>query len=134
MDTHDPARLALTLTADRQTCDGAWWPRSRDLGLEVCSLFETWPAELGLISRVYYCPLDWDDAPVAVAIPKRRGRLRMGHLPSQDTHHVVLGMLDGKRRTLVVLPSTTSEQTAVPYLRAFGRLPDGAPPVTGPRV
>lgn len=131
MYTHLPARLVLTLTNDQRWGDGAWWPRSRDLAVEVVDLFAAWPTEAGLLSRMYYCPLDWDDAPQAVAIPKRHGRLRLGHLPAQDEHHVVLAMLDGQRRTLAVVPSTTPAPSAEQFLRAFGRHPDAPPPPLG---
>lgn len=131
MDTHRSARLVLAPTTGPRPGVGAWWPRSRHLATELVSLFEAWPPEAGLLSRVYYCPLDWDDAPVAVSVPRRRGRLRLGHLPAQDERHVVLGMLDGARRTLVVVPSSTPAQAGELYLEAFGRHPDEAPPPAG---
>ncbi|GAB7006701.1 hypothetical protein JCM18899A_41740 [Nocardioides sp. AN3] len=135
MDTQDKARLALALSADRHTFDGAWWPRSRELGDELVGLFAAWPANAGYISRVIFCPRDWDDAPTAVPIPNRRGRVKTGFLPVDDTHRVVLMMLDGQRRTLAVIPQSAAPETANRYLRAFGfrGSPEPQVPVAGPR-
>jgi hypothetical protein len=125
MDAHDKARLALALSADRHTLDGAWWPRSRVLSHELVELFAAWPADAGHISRVIFCPRDWDASPGTVPIPNRRGRVKTGLLPLDDTHRLVLMMLDGQRRTLAVIPQNAAEETATRYLRAFGT--HGAP-------
>ena len=120
MDTHEKARLTLALSADRHTLDGAWWPHSRALGTELVELFAAWPPGAGYISRVIFCPRDWDDRPGAVAIPNRRGRVKTGFLPNDDAHRLVLMMLDGQRRILAVIPPSAAEETATRYLRAFG--------------
>jgi hypothetical protein len=129
MDAHSKARLALTLSADRHTFDGAWWPRSRALSSELVELFAAWPPDAGYISRVILCPRDWDDAPGAVPIPNRRGRVKTGLLPIDDTNRLVLMMLDGQRRTLAVIPPSAAEETAMRYLRAFGLDAGSTPPV-----
>jgi hypothetical protein len=135
METHDKARLAFAPSADRRTFDGAWWPRSRALSLELVQLFAAWPAEGGYISRVIFCPRDWDDVPGTVPIPNRRGRVKTGLLPIDDTHRLVLMMLDGQRRTLAVIPPSAAEETAMRYLRAFGLHGGSTPqmPVAGHR-
>lgn len=135
MDTHDKARLALALSADRHRFDGAWWPRSRALSVELVQLFAAWPADAGYISRVIFCPRDWDDAPATVSIPNRRGRVKTGLLPIDDTHRLVLIMLDGQRRTLAVIPHTAAEGTAAKYLCAFSLHSGPAPkaPAAGSR-
>lgn len=120
MDTHSKARLALALSGDSHTLDGAWWPRSRALSQELVELFAAWPPHAGYISRVIFCPRDWDDAPGTVPIPNRRGRVKTGFLPIDDRHRLVLMMLDGQRRTLVVIPQSAAEETATRYLHAFG--------------
>jgi len=121
MDTQEHVRLAVKLSADRRQLDGAWWPRSRALSVELPLLFGGWPADAGHMSRVIYAPGDWDDRPAAVTVPRRHGRLRTGMLPANETHQLVLIMLDGRRRSLVVIPPGTSEETAAKYLRAFAR-------------
>ena len=119
MDTLDKARLALKASAGRQGLDGAWWPRSRTLSEELVHLFAAWPAEVGYMSRVYVAPRDWDDTPSSVAIPLRRGRVKIGLLPADTTHQLVLIMIDGQRRSLAVIPSSAPCQTAAEYLDSF---------------
>lgn len=132
MDTLDKARLALRVSADRHTLDGAWWPYSRVLSDELIRLFAAWPAEAGYISRVVVSPRDWDDRPVAVEVPHRRGRVKIALLPSDTARQSVLIMLDGQRRSLVVIPPGATEQTAARFLGAFGvgraLAPDGSDP------
>ena len=129
MDTLDKARLAVTVSADRHTLDGAWWPYTRVLGDELVHLFAAWPAEAGYISRVVVSPRDWDDRPATVDVPNRRGVVKIALLPSDTAHQAVLIMLDGQRRSLVVVPSAATEQTAARFLGAFGlrraTAPDG---------
>jgi hypothetical protein len=120
MDTLENARLALHVSADRRTLDGAWWPRSRALSEELIHLFAAWPVDAGYISRVIVSPGDWDDTPVKVEIPHRRGQVKTGLLPMDTTHHLVLIMLDGQRRSLVVIPPGATENTASKFLGAFG--------------
>jgi hypothetical protein len=130
MDTLDKARLAVTVSADRHILDGAWWPYTRVLGEELIRLFAAWPAAAGYISRVVVSPRDWDDRPTTVDVPHRRGMVKIALLPSETAHQVVLIMLDGQRRSLVVIPPGATEQTAARYLGAFGvrrgLAPDGS--------
>ena len=124
MVTRDPAaRLALARTVGRTDVHGAWWPRGRVLEREVVGLFLAWPPEEGLICRVDYWPPDWTDAPVAVAVPGRRGPLRLGHLSSRHPHRVVLRLLDGQRRLLSLVPSTVPLAVGVRRLDAIRRPP-----------
>jgi hypothetical protein len=120
MDALDMARLTLRVSADRHTLDGAWWPRTRALGPELVTLFAVWPAEAGYISRVIVSPGDWDETPSRVRIPLRRGLVKTDLLPRATTQHVVLIMLDGQRRSLVVIPPDASRETAAKFLGAFG--------------
>ena len=133
MDTLDNARLALKMSADRRTLDGAWWPRSRELGEELIHLFAAWPVDAGYISRVIVAPGDWDDTPVKVEIPHRRGQVKTGLLPMDTTHQLVLIMIDGQRRTLVVIPPGATDNTASKFLGAFGvrRDPESASATPG---
>ena len=119
MDTLDKARLAVTVSADRHTLDGAWWPYSRVLSDELVRLFAAWPVEAGYISRVVVSPSDWDDRPVTVEVPRRRGMVKIALLPTDTAHQLVLIMLDGQRRSLAVIPPGATEQIASKYLGAF---------------
>lgn len=119
MDTLDTARLALKASAGRQGLDGAWWPHSRTLSEELVGLSAAWPAEAGYMSRVYVAPRDWDDPPSSVAIPQRRGRVKVGLLPADTTNQMVLIMIDGQRRSLAVIPSSAPHQAAAAFLDGF---------------
>ena len=130
MGTLDKGRLVLNGSEGRPGLDGAWWPHSRTLDEELVHLFAAWPVAAGYISRVYVSPRDWDDIPVVVAIPNRRGRVKIGLLPADSTHQLVLITIDGQRRSLVVIPASASHQTAARFLGSFGgRL---APAVAAP--
>jgi Family of unknown function (DUF5994) len=62
MDHREPLRLKLkpkTAIAVGQV-DGAWWPRSRDLALELRALLAVLAVRLGRIERVTYHLGDWD--------------------------------------------------------------------------
>lgn len=119
MGSTDYCRLALKLSEDSHELDGAWWPRSRVLAAELPALAAAWPIDNGYISRIYYTPPDWDDRPVAVLIPNRRGLLKTGNIPAADGHQLVLTMLTGARRSLLVIPPEATEEKAVSYLRRF---------------
>jgi hypothetical protein len=119
MGAHESVRLALNLSVDRHQLDGAWWPRSRVLTDELPALLAAWPVEDGYISRIVYSPLDWEDRPSAVPIPNRRGQLKTVNFPPDDSHQLLLTMLNGQRRSLVVIPPSASEEAAVRYLGHF---------------
>ena len=120
MATHDESdRLSLRTEALAGRPDGAWWPRSRDLGEEIGDLFEVWPADAGWILRVLYSPPDWDDRPRAVRVP--RGRIKTGCFPSDDTHELVLTMAQGARRHITVIPHDTAVEEARAILSSVGR-------------
>lgn len=120
MATLDHARLAVRLTDARHTFDGAWWPHSRSLATELAHLFAGWPVGAGHISRVFVARADWDDQPTTVVIPGRRGAVKIGLLPADTHDQLVLIMLDGQRRSIAVLPPTTTDQVAAHLLRGFG--------------
>lgn len=115
--TH-PSRFALRSTAgsaSTRPTDGAWWPRDRSLTGQLEDLFEHWPPTAGRIGRVLYSPPDWDDHPRVVAV---HGRLvKTGSFPRDDTHLIVLTLLDGQRRTLAIIPPDTAPATAAALLR-----------------
>lgn len=101
---HDP-RLALRGQHDDALPDGAWWPRSRVLGQELVELFDEWPTSRGAIVRVLYSAPDWEDRPKWVSVHGKR--MKTGHFPSDDTHRLVLSMLDTSRCRITVIPPGT---------------------------
>jgi hypothetical protein len=58
------AVLRMETTPKRTgTFDGAWWPRSRDIGSQLSSLVIALTARLGPIARVGLDTNDWDETP-----------------------------------------------------------------------
>jgi hypothetical protein len=121
MDTLDKGRLALKASAGPQGLDGAWWPRSRRLDEELVHLFAAWPVGAGYMSRVYVSPRDWDETPISVAIPNRRGQVKIGLLPVDTANQMVLILIDGQRLSLAVIPPSAPHQTATTFMGTFGR-------------
>ena len=104
MDHREPLRLKLkpkTATAVGQV-DGAWWPRSRDLALELRALLAVLAVRLGRIERVTYHLGDWD--PSARKIVVDGSAVRLGGFRGQRACTVdVLAELH--RVTLLVVPA-----------------------------
>lgn len=117
----DQTRFALTSAVGpavgRGLPSGAWWPESRSLTDQLGGLFQAWPDEQGRIIRVLYSPPDWDDHPHAVEVPGRR--IKTGSFPHDDTHELILSLLDGRRRTITVIPPGTSAKRAGEILEGF---------------
>lgn len=110
MSTPNPSsstdlRLAVRHDRPRLPLDGAWWPRSDDLAVEVGVLVDHFPVELGRIMRVLYSTPDWR-APVRRA-GTTRGSVKLGTFPDDDTHLLVALMSDHTRRHLLVIPPGT---------------------------
>jgi hypothetical protein len=98
---------------------------------ELVHLFATWPVEAGYMSRVYVSPRDWDDIPTSVAIPHRRGRVKIGLLSADGANEMVLIMIDGRRRSLAVIPSSAPARKAASFLGTFRTHHDVAPVGSG---
>ena len=110
-------RLRLAEDPGQGSLDGGWWPRSRDLLVELAELVEQLPPELGRVVRVAFSPPDWDTAPDRIPVPE--GYVEAVALPDEDTHLVDLRMADQQElRLLVVPPELTDGQGAEAMLAA----------------
>ncbi|WP_329133864.1 DUF5994 family protein [Streptomyces sp. NBC_01476] len=91
--------------------DGAWWPRSRDLAVELPLLIEALESRWGRVSRVAVNPRHWPVIPKKVALSGRV--VHVGWFgPEQDPNALLLlGNREG-RWDLLVIPPQTSEETA----------------------
>ncbi len=115
-----PDRVPLRFVArDRRASDagldGAWWPQSRDLQVEVADLLDHFPAEVGHVRRLLYSRPDWELDPSgawARKVRARRGVVKVGSFPGDDTHLMVLLMATGARLRVLVVPSTADPATA----------------------
>ncbi|GAA0642890.1 DUF5994 family protein [Kutzneria viridogrisea] len=102
-DATHPLRLRLR-SADSHTgpLDGAWWPRSRELTVELPALGAALAERLGQLRRVSYSLAGWDST--------TRSALVSGHIvrlegfPTQDSAVVHLLGADRRRVSLLVVP------------------------------
>lgn len=92
--------------------DGAWWPRSRDLGAELPSLAAVLDPLWGRITRVTVNPTHWPVVPRKV--PVAGHIVKVGwFLSEQDPHELLLlSYRTGRWNLLVVPPQTTPVSAA----------------------
>ncbi|MGW1953988.1 DUF5994 family protein [Streptomyces sp. NPDC001920] len=66
------ALLRLETTASREgVLDGAWWPRSRDMGAELPALLSALIAHLGPVTRVGLDTAAWESLPTRILVDDR---------------------------------------------------------------
>lgn len=107
-----PLRLRLATHPGRDELDGAWWPRSRDLGIELADLVDHFPPAAGRVVRVLHSPPDWD-RPTPRRVAVAGGQVKVGSFPRDDTHLVLLSTSDRRvLRVLVVPPGFSAAEGA----------------------
>ncbi|MFF4571423.1 DUF5994 family protein [Streptomyces sp. NPDC001410] len=104
------ALLRLETTHAREgILDGAWWPRSRDIGAELPSLISALTEHLGPVTRVGLDAGTWDELPTRVMVDGR-----VVHIDSfpvgDDTVLITRG--DRDHFSLLVVPPDTSPDAA----------------------
>jgi hypothetical protein len=105
-------RLALLphVVGEPSLLDGAWWPRSRELSLEIPLLAEEL-AKTGIrITRVIYYPSGWQVAPPKLTVAGHR--IHLGWFREIDPHLVSLRIGQDQRLDLLVVPSETDPEQA----------------------
>ena len=123
-------RLRLKPKAPLHTgyVDGAWWPWSDDLTLEIPDLLAVLSVRLGVIDCVIYNPNDWSAAPRKFATGGRR--VRLGWFRSLPRNTVEVIALNGTRVILLVVPPHTDPDEAHATMMAAAA-PDNAATVDG---
>lgn len=91
--------------------DGAWWPGSRDLTIELPALLASLAARLGWVERVTFNLTVWAPAPRRLAVDGRVVRLEGFRSQSADVL-TVIGRGGRQRLTLLVVPPETDPATA----------------------
>lgn len=92
--------------------DGAWWPRSRDLGAELPSLVAVLDPLWGRITRVTVNPTHWP-ADFPRKVPVDGHVVKVGwFLAEQDPHQLLLLSYRTSRWDLLVVPPETDPVTA----------------------
>lgn len=111
-----PLRLALHDTSVDRRIDGAWWPQSRDLQVETADLVDHFPEVAGHINRLLFSRPDWDDSASdgrgVRSIRARRGSVKVGSFPSDDTRLMILTMSTGRRISLRVVQADVDADEA----------------------
>jgi hypothetical protein len=103
---HTPLRLRLKPKAPATGyVDGAWWPRSQDLTVELPALAEVLAVRLGRIERVVYALSTWDPAPRRLEVDGYRVHMEGFTYQDQNVIHVT-GSNRGRLSLLVVPPGT----------------------------
>ena len=107
----EAARVALTATGEPPArFDGAWWPRTRNLAVEVSALAAALTPHAFHLSRVAYGKDGWAAAGRKAATDGRT--IRLGWFASQDPAVVILGDGHGGRLDLLVVPPDSTAAKA----------------------
>jgi uncharacterized protein DUF5994 len=106
--------------------DGAWWPRSRDLGAELPSLAAVLDPLWGRITRVTVNPTHWPVLPPRLVV---NGHVvKVGWFTTElDPHKILLLSYTAGRWDLLVVPPETTAPAAA-------RLMTAASTSTGPQL
>ncbi|WP_245769959.1 DUF5994 family protein [Streptomyces radiopugnans] len=107
-----PPRLSLVPAGSAPApLDGAWWPRSRDLGAELPALTAVLDPLWGRITRVTVNPTHWPTVPRKV--PVAGHVVKVGwFLAEQDPHGLLLLSYRVGHWTLLVVPPQTTPVSA----------------------
>jgi uncharacterized protein DUF5994 len=91
--------------------DGAWWPRSTDLSVELPPLLQALAPRLGRIRGVLLNQGEWAPMPVDWT-PSGNHRVRIGWYGHQDAHMAVIIGDSVKRVDLLVIPPDSDSTSA----------------------
>ncbi|NXY93871.1 hypothetical protein HYE82_05575 [Streptomyces sp. BR123] len=115
--TDFPARLSLTpKTTLAGQLDGAWWPRSRDLTVELPPLAAALDEVWGRITRVTVNPTRWPVIPHKV--PVAGHTVQVGWFTEQHPDKLILRSLTVGRWDLLVIPPETEPASAARLMTA----------------
>jgi hypothetical protein len=105
LDDHPALALRLRLKPKGSSpgvVDGGWWPRSRDLAVELPVLIRVLAVRLGRVTRITF-PLDaWDIPPRHITVDG--GPVRLEGFHHRDEHLVHISGPDRRRISLLVIP------------------------------
>ncbi|MGW5346642.1 DUF5994 family protein [Streptomyces sp. NPDC004050] len=112
-----PARLSLTpKTTLAGQLDGAWWPYSRDLAVELPPLAAALDEVWGRITRVTVNPTRWPVIPHKV--PVAGHSVHVGWFTEQHPDKLILLSLTVGRWDLLVIPPETEPAAATRLMTA----------------
>ncbi|MCU7827374.1 DUF5994 family protein [Kitasatospora sp. DSM 101779] len=103
--------LRLETTQSREgALDGAWWPRSRDIGAELPGLITALTEHLGPVLSVGLDTDAWDDIPARLVIDDRS--VHIDRYPVGDDT-VIITRGDRDHFSLLVVPPQASREAAL---------------------
>ncbi|MEW1914899.1 DUF5994 family protein [Kitasatospora sp. NPDC085895] len=103
--------LRLETTRSREgVLDGAWWPRSRDVGGELPGLVHALTEHLGPVARVGLDADAWDDVPASLVVDGRS--VHIDRYPVGDDT-VIITRGDRDHFSLLVVPPQASQEAAL---------------------
>ncbi|KUN78590.1 DUF5994 family protein [Streptomyces griseoruber] len=104
------ALLRLETTTSREgVLDGAWWPRSRDIGAELPALLSALTEHLGPVTRVGLDTAAWEGLPTRIVVEDRV--VRIDSFPvGDDTVLITRG--DQDVFSLLVIPPHATPEAA----------------------
>lgn len=105
-----PIRIRMAATSSGNHLDAAWWPRSRDVAVELANLVDHLAPTSGRIIRALVCAGDWNATPRH--IPVRGGHLKVGFFPRDDTHLIVLTTAERLMLCVLVVPPEFTQAQA----------------------
>lgn len=99
--------------------DGGWWPRSRDLTVELPALIKVLAIRLGGVRRVGFVTSEWNAAPRQITVDGNT--VQVEGFRSEDEHIVHVSGPD-RRITLLVIPhGATASSSHAAMMRAARR-------------
>lgn len=122
--TAGTALLRLETTRSREgVFDGAWWPRSRDVGIELPALVSALTAYIGPITRIGVDASAWDGLPTRLVLDGR-----VVHIDSSATGDDTVLITRGEQDhfSLLVVPSDATTQAARAAMERAVRADDSA--------
>jgi hypothetical protein len=108
--------------------DGAWWPHSDDLPIELPDLLAVLSVRLGPIDRVIYNVSEWAKAPTK--LPTGGRMVRLGGYYRQPVNTIEVIGLNRSKIVLLVVPARTDPDHAHDILMAAAA-PDNASTIDG---
>lgn len=126
--TRVPLRLRMVDDPQPGGLYGRWWPQSRDLAVELADLVDHFPSVRGGVMRATFSPPDWDTSLRRVRV--KRGDMKAGSFPRDDTHMMLLTMFDRTTLKILVIPPGGSPEEGEAALRTGS--PGDYAPVASP--
>lgn len=109
--------LGVARGATDGAVDGAWWPASRDLGLELPALLAAVASAAGAVAAVRYNVTVWRQPPRTIRVGGEPVRLTGGHGQAADTLTLTS---PARSLTVLVVPPETPDERALAILAAAG--------------